>query len=852
MEHLALQMARTRLVALLAVAFAVLGGAALVTATGVLAESGLRSHVDAGRFAGADVVVSADQTLTVPEDLDAALPERSRVPADLVDELAGLPGATAAVGDLSFPAALVGADGQVVPTADPAAAGHGWSSVELTGDGAVLDGAVLDGAVLDGAVPVGADEVALGTDVAPAASVGDTVELVAAGQPGRYRVSGLVGAPGFFFADATAADLAERAGAAAPGAVDLIGLRTEPGATDAVAAAARDLVADRGLTVATGGDRGDVAEPGAAAARPLLLLLAGSLSGVLLVVVGFAVAGALAVSIAGQRRELALLRAVGATPRQIRRLAAGQALAVAAVAAVPGVALGFLLAGQLRRLLVGIGMLPAGLPLTVSPLPGVAAMLLLGLVVQVSARSAAWRTSRLPATEAVSESRTEPRSPSPVRTLVGGLLVVGATVLSVTPLFVRSQLGAAVVPLGGLLGAIGFALAAPALLRGLGDVVARRLPAGLSAPSWLAVANLRGYTLRVAGVVASLAMVVVFALTYTLSTTTVLSAGTRDVRAGTLAQYSVAADALGGVPAGLAGEVTDVPGVVAAVPTAGTTVLWEHTELGEPTVESGAALVLDPAAPQVLDLDVRDGDLAALTGSTVAVGSDVARDRDAGLGDTVELVLGDGAAVQAQVVAVYDRTLGFGPVVLSADLAAGHRDTGLAQQLLVRTDGSAAARDGLTALLADRPGTTLTDAAPRESSLADAPAEVWLNLATISVLMGYLVLSIANRLVAVTAQRRAEIAVLRLTGSTPRQVRSMMRREAAVVAAVALAAGLALSAVGVVSLGVGFLGRPWPAGPWWLAPAAALAVGGIAFLTTELPTRRALGTEPASALSHAG
>ena len=55
--------------------------------------------------------------------------------------------------------------------------------------------------------------------------------------------------------------------------------------------------------------------------RPLLLLLSGSLGGIVLLVVGFAVAGALGVSIAGQRRELALLRAVGATPRQVRRLA---------------------------------------------------------------------------------------------------------------------------------------------------------------------------------------------------------------------------------------------------------------------------------------------------------------------------------------------------------------------------------------------------------------------------------------------------------------------------------------------------------------------------------------------------
>lgn len=842
MLHLALRMARSRITALLAVACAVLGGAALVTGTGVLAESGLRSHVAAGRLVGADIVVAADQTFRAPGPLAIALPERARVPADLVDELAALSGVTAAVGDLSFPAALV-ADGRVVSTADPRGAGHGWSATELSDD-----------VWVDGAAPTGAGEVALGSALASAAGIGrgDTVEMMAAGRSASYRVSAVVDAVGLFFADETAQDLAGRAGAAPGGRVDLIGLRTEPGSTEAVATAVRDRLQHTALIVATGADRGDVASPGIVAARSLLLLLAGSLSGIVLLVVGFAVAGASAVSISGQRRELALLRAVGATPRQIRRLAAGQALVVGAVAIVPGTALGFGLAGQFRRLLVGVGVLPAELPLTIGPLPGIAAVLLLALVVSIAARGAVWRTSRLPATEAVAESRTEPRTPSRRRTLTGGLLIIAATALSVTPLLVRSQLGAAVVPLAGLIAAIGLSLCASVLLRWAGDAAARRLPAGLSAPTWLAVANLRGYTLRMAGIVASLAMVVVFTLTYTLSSTTVLAAGSRDVREGTLAQYSVDAAALGGVPDDVQAGVRAIPGVTAAAAASNTTVLWQYRELDESTVESTPTRVLDPTAAAVLDLDVRSGDLTDLTGDTVAVGGDVARSRDAGLGESIELVLGDGTAVQAEVVAVYDRTLGFGPIVLSADLAAGHTGTGLAQQLLVRTDGSAAASDALTALVAARPGLTLADAAPRDGTLADAPAEVWLNLATVAVLLGYLLTSIANKLVAVTVQRREEIAVLRLSGTTPAQVRSMMRREATLVGGVALVGGLALSAVPLGLLGAGFLYRPWPAGPVWLLPATALAVAGIAFLTTELPTRRALRTEPAHGLSHAG
>jgi hypothetical protein len=85
MLHLAVRMAGHRITALLAVACAVLGGAALITGTGVLAESGLRSQLPAGRLAGADVVVSTDQSFRPAGDLPIALPERGTVPAALVD-----------------------------------------------------------------------------------------------------------------------------------------------------------------------------------------------------------------------------------------------------------------------------------------------------------------------------------------------------------------------------------------------------------------------------------------------------------------------------------------------------------------------------------------------------------------------------------------------------------------------------------------------------------------------------------------------------------------------------------------------------------------------------------------------
>ncbi|MFE0818464.1 FtsX-like permease family protein, partial [Streptomyces sp. NPDC058847] len=633
------------------------------------------------------------------------------------------------------------------------------------------------------------------------------------------------------------------------GTVDLIGLRVEAGAEERVATAVRERVAGMGLEVVTGADRGEAVEPGVGSARSLLVLLAGSLAGIVLLITGFVVAGALGVAVAGQRRDLALMRAVGATPKQIRRLAAAQSSVVAAVALVPGVAAGYLLAGRFRELLADRGVLPGELPLTIGPLPALATLLLVAAAVQLSARCAAWRTSRMPATEAVAESRSEPRRPSRVRTSAGLLLMLGACVLAAAPLLSRTVIGASATSIAGVLAAIGLALSGPALVKGAGEAVVRRLRPSAAAPTWLALANVRGYALRVAGVVSPLAMAVVFVLTYTFAQTTVLAATAQDTRTGTLAQYEVTAPALGGLPADALPAVRQVPGVRAAAPAGTTTVVWEYEEFGEPVAEAASAMVLGPDSRGVVDPGVREGGLDRLTGATVAVSGEAARSRGAGLGERVRLVLGDGARVDARVVAVYDRGLGFGPVVLSRQLAAGHTTTALDQSLLVRTDGTDEAARGLTALAADRTGLTVASTAPDAGAEGgDTPPEVWVNLATIVVLLGYLLLSIANKLVAATAQRRAEIAALRLVGTTPRQIRAMMRREAAVVAAAALACGLLLSALPLALLGQGFLGRPWPAGPAWLLPAVAATVVLTSFLTVELPTRHALRTPPADAL----
>ncbi|WP_230993586.1 hypothetical protein [Streptomyces endocoffeicus] len=143
--------------------------------------------------------------------------------------------------------------------------------------------------------------------------------------------------------------------------------------------------------------------------------------------------------------------------------------------------------------------------------------------------------SRMPATEAVAASGSEPRDPSRTRTRtrIGVIVILVAMVMSALPLFLRTVIGATatlIAGIAGIAGSIGLAMASSTLVRGIGGAAARATRCSGFAPTWLAMANLRAYALRNAGIVSTLAMAVVFALTYTFTQATVLAATDHDNR----------------------------------------------------------------------------------------------------------------------------------------------------------------------------------------------------------------------------------------------------------------------------------------------------------------------------------
>ncbi|MDA1361957.1 ABC transporter permease [Glycomyces luteolus] len=811
-------MARNRIASLIAVAFAVFGGAAMVTAAAVLGETGVSSHLVPDRLADAEILVTAPQRHRVVEDPDIPFPERQTLPAELVADIAAVPGVAGAAADLTFTARLddIGAVEDGAARGD-AIEGHSWDTAALFGTSTPAPGT---------------GEVVFDAETAAEAGLaaGDLVALTTAHGTAEYTVSAVAdtAGQGFYTDAATARALAGHG----DGEADLIVVDVAAdAAVEAVAADLRAALSGTGFEVVTGDARGDAETLAGGTARSELIELATALAATIVLLVGFITAGAIGVSVAGQRRDLALLRAVGATPRQVRRLVATQASIVAAIGLVPGVAVGYLLAERFTAFLAGSGTMPEGLPVALTPISGLIAAALLILTVQIAARAAALRTSRLPATAAVAESRIEPREPGRIRTGIGLLVLAMAIAQSLMPLVIPGEAAFASAATATLTAVIGLALAGPALVRTVLRLMARKSGTRVDAPGWLAAGNGRAYARRTAGAVAVLALAVGLTVTQVSAQSTFSQTAAAEIADGAKADATVT----GAISTADLAALNRESGVEAAVGVIETTVLRTYDMAGDEEVDPIPALAFSPGIDQVADLDLEDGDLAALTGDTVALDAGTARLWGAEVGDRIGLVLADGTRVDAEVAATYGRGFGFGTVILAADLVTGHAGPRFYDAALATGDEAAVAD-----WAADVPGLAVETGATVPSIATGMTPDQWLNVMVTLVLCGYVMLGAANGLVAATARRRGEFASLRAAGATQRQVRAMMRRETLFLCALAIGAGLAVSVLPMTLLSLVFLGEPWPQGPLWVIPAVVALTALVASAAIAIPTRKAL------------
>jgi putative ABC transport system permease protein len=817
MLRLALRSARTRPSTFLGTLLAFLAAGVLAMAGGMLLQAALRTHPPVERYSGAAAVVTGHQI--VGPDHDVALPERAGVSTSLVPRLSAVPGVRAAIGEVSVPAQL----------GRRSAEAHGWSSARLTPY-------VLSA----GRAPVRPTEVVAGyaTKLGARVTLASTEPARTVTVVGTARPRHAVRSRAIFLTDAEAARLAGH-----PGRVDSIGILAGPGFD-----AERLRAAAGGAAVLTGSARGRAEFPEQQGGRIRLIAVSASFAGLGIFVALFVVASTMALSIQQREQEIALLRAVAATPGQIRRMIAWEAAIVALIGSAAGIWFGEHLGRTIADGLVRHGIAPPDFAVGDVQLPA-AGVIVGGVTVALLAVLASGRrAARVAPTRALADAAVEPRGLGRGR-LIGGLVAVAGAI----PLFAVASTTTSLTTAAPTseLTAIFLVVAAGCLGPAVARVVAAFLTPVLAALSpvggFLASANLSAAARRFSSASTPLMLTVAMSSTLLFSTTTIDHVITQQRHEGLSAELVASSNGPGLPPAALA-DVRATPGVQSAT-------ALTPTALGPSLGASGdvvPAQILTGGPGGGLDVGVTAGSLNALHGDTIALGRHRADAAHAAVGDRVSIVLGDGTPTRARVVAIYKRELGFGEALIAPELAAGHMTTPLLGTVLVRTQDHAGVSARLRQLAGRYPGLRVHDRAAL-GSVDDPDRETnrWLGPLFVAIIFVFTSIAVVNTLVMIALRRGRELALLRLTGATNRQVRSMARWEAALVIAIGLGVGLAIAATALLPLSHALTGSLVPSVPIGQL-AAILGVSALLSLVAlTLPTRRALRAPAISAVGQA-
>jgi len=756
-------------------------GVTVVACSSLLLAAGRPAVPD--RLARAAVVVQSPTARVLADPFPPTVPWSTTASQDLAARLDALPGVAAAVADRMFYAQPAG-DDRITE-------GHGWSSAGMS-----------RARLVTGRPPQGPGEVVLDRPPGP-------VTLLTAGGPASYTVTGTIDRPELYLADPVATRLA-------PG-VHAIGLLLEPGADpERVADAARTVVGPGGQ-VHTGDARAALEPRADARTRWIGMQILTGTAVLAAFATVFVVAATFALVVAQRRRELALLRTVGAQPRQVSRMVRREALIVGVAGSLVGTALGTGLAPLLGGVLVSSGMEPASYAVRFTAWPIVAALLLGPVVAVLGVSVSAWRAARVPPQEALRDAAVEQRPMGRPRWIAGGLLVatgvLGAVGVAIAD---DAQQGGNLTLLSAMALVAGAAVLAPAVVPAVARLLtwpAARLP---GATAVLVRQGMRTAPRRTAATAAPVLLTVAFAVLVSGLVQTTTEADAAGSGAAVQADRVVAPD---GTPGLTDAAVSAVSGV-AVLPT---TVFAGDRPL--------IALGVDPE-PWVAAqrrLRVRSGSVPSLRGpGTVAITESyaaavraaappAAASGSSGSGssspapETLELTFADGSRSTLRVVAVIADGVVAADLLLSRDTVRRHDPSALTSAVYV--DGPVTVPAGTGArVLSVRAYAAEADAA--EDRL------IWLfTLLLIGVSAGYGAIAVATTLLMAATSRGPDLRVLHRTGATIGRVRRALAAEAAVVVAIGALLGGAAATVALLGVRAGLseqagtsvpLVVPWP------------------------------------------
>ncbi|HEU5302324.1 MAG TPA: FtsX-like permease family protein [Acidimicrobiia bacterium] len=775
-------------------AMAVLLGVSFVAGTYVLTDTLDRSFQ--GVFDQSVEGIDAVVRLRPPFGGDG---DRERFPEALVTQVQDVAGVRSATGFVQGYAQFVGRDGEAIQVGGAPTFGISWAQRGRDGPLRLID---ADGQGAKSRPPRAPGEVAMdaGTARRNDFSVGDRVDILTLGPKEQFRIVGLFGfgsAEELGAVTFAAFDLpTAQAAVGAPGLVDAINVTAEAG-TD-VRDLRERLAAELGGVYEISSGR-QVADDRGEQVLDFLALLTQLLLGfaaIGLVVGAFIIFNTFTILVTQRTRELGLLRAMGASRRQVIGSVIGEAAVVGVVASVAGLAAGVGFASLLLELTGRLGFdVPEGD--VVLGERTIVVAILVGLVVTVV--SAVWpalRASRVPPIAAINDVGTTSERSLRARGVLG--VLIGAAGIPFVALGLDRTADATnavdeiwIVAVGALLVFFGVVV--------LLATFARPLAAALGAPFRVfgvtgilarenATRNPRRTAATASALVIGLALVGLVSIFGASAKSSVKAAVDRGIRADVVlkAQQFTAfspqvAERLRGRPELRAVAAFRFGNV--------------RVQTQEETVAGVDATQLGP----VTALRVGDGSIGAMGDDGVLVQVDAARKYGLGVGDEIQMQFPQGFQL-IRVAGIYEQadfTGGF-PVDWIVSWPAYVQGFGADDQdslVYVKAAGSVgAARAAVQQVVAeDFPNVEVFS---RDAYRSDQEAAIdrFLAVTVALLLLSELiaVLGIVNTLALSVFERTREIGLLRAVGMSRRQMRRMIRSESVVVALVGGVVGTAL------------------------------------------------------------
>ncbi len=762
------------------------------------------------------------------------------IPASVVDRLRALPEVGSVHPSVSLQSVyVIGSNGKVVGgNGPPGLAFNDTGTRSLTGAPIIT--------LTTGALPSGPGQVALDVDTARKAGygVGDRLTLVTPGDPPTLRVTvtGLVefGSGGLNGATLTVMDRRwmQQQFLGGRDVYNSVSLNAAPGVSQVQLRDAAQKVLPAGVVARTGDSLVKSNKAGLDQILGFLNTFLLVFAAVSLVVGTYLIVNTFSILVAQRSRELALLRALGASRRQVNRSVLVEALLVGVFGSTVGLGLGYLLARGLQLLFgaVGFDLSRATFPVG---LRTVVASYVVGLVVTaLAAYLPARRASSIPPVAALRDDVALPESSLRRRVLVGfGLITLG--IASMVGGFMGSgNVGLSLIGLGMLSILVGVSLLSPWLGRPLTRVFEIGYRRVFGTVGVLAAQN----SLRNPRRTAATASALMIGLTL-VSLIAILgrsaSASTDAAVQRTLTSQFVVSNVVGTpFSTSVAKQIRKVDGVssVAALRTATAKIGSRRTFVG----------AVDPRSLGLaLAVPVRAGSLMALGPGTVAIAANTARSSGYQVGSTVPMTFQAGT-VKLKVVALFDASAALpASYLVTPDTLLKGGIAPLDTLLFVSKDGSAngaAVRASVDRIIKDLPTVTVQD--PAEFAQAQK-SQIDLFLNFIYALLGLAVvialLGIVNTLALSVIERTREVGLLRAVGLSRRQLRRMVRLESVVVAVLGAVLGVGMGLAFGVALqraiadqGVDVLAIPWLQLGLFVLLAA---VAGV--LAAVLPARRA-------------